>query len=186
MKVTKRKDPKNPLLVTLSDGRKIIVGRQTKYSTPWLRKHGCPFVSQFEVYQWLGMGAKNHYPHNLYKYARKHLRKYIHATLTIKGLLAELKHYIKGKGKAKYYPPNEITAAKVTKFLKAGAMIIITRGKYGIHYYTLVMDKGQIYSLRFKGCKVKKRSAKFVVNTRSKNKKYGGMIVITPKKKAKK
>lgn len=187
MKVTKRKDPKYPKLVTLSNGRKIKVARQSKFATTWLRKHGCPFVSQFEVYQWLGMDTSKKYPLHLWKFARVHIGKHIHATLVMKGLLAELKHYTKGKAKVKYYSPTEITTDKVTKFLKAGCMIIITRGKpRPIHYYTLIMDKGVIYSLRFKGCTVKKRSAKFIVKTRSKNKKYGGMIVVTKKKKAKK
>lgn len=185
MEVTKRKDPKNPLLVTLSDGTKIIVGRQKKYKTDWLRKHGCPFVSQFEVYQWLGMDVKSHYPHRLWKWAKKHIKKHIHATLTMKGLRSELNHYIKGRAKAKYYAPDDITKDKITKFLKAGCMIIITKKK-PIHYYTLIMDEGVIYSLRYKGCTVKARSADFIVKRRSKNKKYGGMIVITKNKKKKK
>lgn len=185
MKITKRKDKKNPLLVTLSDGRKIIVGKQTKYSTKWLKKHGCPFVSQFEVYQWLGMGVADYYPHKLWKWAKKHIKKHIRATLTMQGLLLELKHYAKNKATIKYYAPDNINEEKITRFLEAGAMIIITKKK-PIHYYTLIMDDGQIYSLRYKGCKVKEQSAKFVVSKRCKKKRYGGMIVITPKKKVKK
>lgn len=183
MNIIKRPKIKYPLRVVTSKGRAINVARQSKFKTPWLRKHGCPFVSQYEVYQWLGMNTKNLMPLDLWNYAKKHLKKYINATLTMKGVLAELKHFVKGKAKVKYYPPNEITVGKITKFLKAGCMIIITRGTpKPIHYYTLLMDKGKIYSIRFKGCKVKKRSAKFIVKTRSRNKKYGGMIVVTKRK----
>lgn len=187
MEITKRKEKKYPKLVTLSNGRKIKIARQSKYSNKWLRKHGCPFVSQYEVYQWLGMDTSKKYPLHLWKWAKKHLKKHINATLTMKGLRSELNHYVKGKAKVKYYHPDDVNEDRIEKFLKAGAMIIITRGKpRPIHYYTLIMDEGVIYSLRFKGCAVKKRSAKFVVTTRSKNKKYGGMIVITKKKKKKK
>lgn len=184
MKITKRKDPKYPKLVTLSDGRKIKVGRQSKFSTPWLRKHGCPFVSIFEVLQWLGIDTSDKYPFHQYKWARAHCGKYIGASLYIRGVLAVLKHYTKGKATLKYFAPKDITAKRITAYLKAGSMIIINRKPP--HYYTLLMDNGKIYALRYKGCTVTKRSAKFIVATRGKNKKYGGMIVITPKKKAKK
>ena len=184
MKVIKRKEIKYPKLVKLSTGEKIKIARQGKFSTTWLRKHGCSFVSQYEVYQWLGMDTSKKYPLHLWRWAIGHIGKYIHATLTMKGVLAELNHFIKGRAKAKYYPPSAVTADRITKFLKAGCMIIITRGTpKPIHYYTLLMDNGKIYSIRFTGTQIKRRSAKFIVKTRSRNKKYGGMIVITKKKK---
>lgn len=182
MKIEKRTDKKYPYRVTLSNGRTMKVAKQSKFSTKWLRKHGCPFISQYEVYQYLGMNTKDLKPMDLWNYAKEHLKKYLHATLVIKGLLAEVKHFVKGKAKAKYYSPNDITKDKITRFLKAGSIIILTRGKYGIHYYTLVYDDDAIWAIRFRGCTIKKRSAKFIVKTRSKNKKYGGMIVITPNK----
>lgn len=183
MKIEKRTDKKYPYRVTLSNGRTMKIARQSKFKTKWLRKHGCPFVSQYEVYQYLGMNTKDLKPKELWQYAKKHLKKYLHATLIMKGVLAEVKHFVKGKAKAKYYSPSNITQDKITRFLKAGAIIIITRGMpKPIHYYTLVYDDGAIWAIRYRGCTIKKRSAKFIMKTRSRNKKYGGMIVITPNK----
>lgn len=182
MKITKRDDVKYPIKVTLSNDRSIIVPRQSKFKTTWLRKHGCPFVSQYEVYQYLGLpsiGEKK--PMDLWNYAKKHLKKYMGATLHIKGVLAEVKHFTKGKATAKYFAPKDITANRIEKYLKAGSIIIITRRKPVIHYYVIVADKGKIYILNAGKCK--QITAKQVVSVKCNNKNYGGMIVVTPKKK---
>lgn len=181
MKVTKRKDPKNPIRVTLSDGTNIVVPRQGKFATTWLRKHGCPFVSQYEVMQFLGI--KGWTVKELWRWAKKHVGKNFAATLTMRGERNCINHHIKGHGYAKFFAPKDITVKRMTAYLKAGAIIIITRRKPSIHYYVVFMDKGVVYALNYRGGgRVDKKSVKFLVSTRCLNSRYGGMIVITRKK----
>lgn len=188
MKITKRKDPKYPIRVTLSTGESIKVPRQGKFSTAWLRRHGCPFVSLYEVLQWLGIDTSKKYPLHLWKWARNNLTKYMGATLRMKGEVAMTKHFTKGKAHVKFYAPKDITTDRMKRFLKAGSFIIITRRKPSIHYYVVFMDKGKIYAFNYTGGgNCRRYSAKFLVSTKCRNKNYGGMIVITKKtKKAKK
>lgn len=183
MKIIKRKDKKYPIAVKLSTGETIKVPKQSKFSTPWLRKHGCPFVSQYEVLQWIGIDTSKKYPLHLWKWAKAKCGKYMGATLHIRGVLAELKHFTKGKAKVKYFAPKDITTKRMKKYLKAGCMIIITRRKPSIHYYVVFMDKGKVYTLCYKGGgNCKRHSVKFLVSTKCKNKNYGGMIVVTKRK----
>lgn len=182
MKITKRKDAKNPIMVTMTDGTEIIVPRQGKFKTKWLRKHGCPFVSLYEAMQFTGVHGTS--VKGLWQWALKHAGKYMGATLHMKGEVALTKHFTKGKAHVKFYAPKDITTDRMKRFLKAGSMIIITRRKPSIHYYVVFMDKGKIYALNYRGGgKCKRYSAKFLVSTKCKNKNYGGMIVITKKKK---
>lgn len=187
MKIIKRKkDKKYPIKVVLSTGEVIKVPRQGKFSTKWLRKHGCPFVSQYEVLQWLGIDTSKKYPLHLWEWAKKKCGKYMGATLRIRGVLAELKHFTEGKAHVKLFAPKSIKTKNMKRYLKAGCMIIITRRKPSIHYYVVFMDKGKIYALNYTGGgNCRRYSAKFLVSTRCKNKDYGGMIVVTKKRKKK-
>lgn len=181
MKVTKRKDPKNPIRVTLSDGTNIVVSRQGKFTATWLRKHGCPFISQYEVMQFLGI--KGWTVKELWRWAKKNVGKNFATTLTMRGERNCINHHIKGHGYAKFFAPKDITVKKMTAYLKAGAIIIITRRKPSIHYYVVFMDAGKVYTLNYTGGgKINKKSVKFLVSTRCLNSKYGGMIVVTRKK----
>lgn len=181
MEITKRKDPKHPIMVTLSDGTDIIVPRQGKFATKWLRRHGCPFVCQWEVMQFLGLKDWN--ITKLYQWARKHVAKNFAASLTMRGERNCINHHVKGHGYAKFFAPKDITVSKMNAYLKAGAMIIITRRKPSVHYYVVFMDKGQVYTLNYKGGgRVDKKSLKFLVTTKCLSGKYGGMIVVTRKK----
>lgn len=182
MKIEKRTDPKHPYKAILSDGTEIIVPRQGKFTTTWLRKHGCPFVSQWVVMQWIGLKEWNIM--KLYEWAKKNVKKNFAATLTMRGERNCINHHVKGHGYAKFFAPKDITVDKMTSYLKAGAMIIITRRKPSVHYYCVVMDKGEIWTFNYQGCGVKKHSVKFLVSTKCLSAKYGGMIVVTRAKKA--
>lgn len=182
MKIEKRKDPKHPYRAVLSDGTSIIVPRQGKFTTTWLRRHGCPFVCQWEAMQWLGLKEWNIM--KLYEWAREHVPKNFAASLTMRGERNCINHHVKGHGYAKFFAPKDITFDRLNKYLKAGAFIIITRRKPSVHYYCMFMDGGQIWTLNYKGCGVKKFNAKFLISTRCLSGKYGGMIVITKAKKA--
>ena len=178
MEVVKRKDKKNPIKVVLTDGTEIIVPKQSKFKTNWLRKHGCPFVCQWEVLQFLGIKGQS--IKELWQWALKHTVKYMGASLWIRGVLAELTHFTKGKGTVKYFAPKTIKAKNMQKYLEAGCMIIITRRKPSIHYYVVFMDAGVVYTLNYKGSgRVDKKSVKFLVSTKCNNKNYGGMLVIS-------
>ena len=181
MEVIKRKDKKNPIKVILTDGTEIVVPKQSKFKTKWLRKHGCPFVSQYEALQFLGI--KGQTVKGLWEWAKKHTGKYMGASLWIRGVLAELKHFTKGKGTVKYFAPKTIKTKNMQKYLEAGCMIIITRRKPSIHYYVVFMDAGVVYTLNYKGGgRVDKKSVKFLISTKCNNKNYGGMIVISKPK----
>lgn len=178
MKIVKRKNKKVPIKVILTDGTEIAVPRQGKFKTKWLRKHGCPFVSQYEVLQFLGIKGQS--VKDLWEWAKEHTGKYMGATLHIRGVLAELKHFTKGKGTVKYFAPRYIKTKRVKKYLEAGCMIIITRRKPSIHYYVAFMDAGEVYTFNYTGGgNCKKHSVKFLVSTKCNNKNYGGMIVIS-------
>lgn len=180
MEITKRKDAKNPIMVTMTDGTEIIVPRQGKFKTKWLRKHGCPFVSLYEAMQFTGIHGMT--VKGLWQWALKHAGKYMGATLHIRGVEKVAKHFIveNKRGSVKYFSPKKITTKRLTGYLKAGCMVIITRRKPSIHYYVAFMDAGVIYTFNYQGGgNCKKKSAKFLVSTRCKNKNYGGMIVIT-------
>jgi hypothetical protein len=184
MKVTKRKNPEYPAKAVFSDGTKVILPKQSKFKSGWLRKHGCPFVSAYEVLQYCG--RKDLGVRGLYSWYKKNFGKYILGTLTIRGLTYGLKSLLKGKATVKRFSPANITVERVRRYLDAGAIIIFVRKSPTsmIHYYVLASDKGKTYQLD-KGTAVKTTVAK-ALKKKSNNKRYGGMIVITRKKAKKK
>lgn len=180
MEITKRKDAKNPIMVTMTDGTEIIVPRQGKFKTKWLRRHGCPFVSLYEAMQFTGIHGTT--VKGLWQWALKHAGNHMGASLRIRGVEKVAKHFIveNKRGTVKYFSPKQITTKRLTGYLKAGCLVIITRRKPSIHYYVAFMDAGVIYTLNYQGGgNCKKKSAKFLVSTRCRNKDYGGMIVVT-------
>ena len=178
MKREKIDNPANPLKITLESGRKIVVANQRKFGNTFLRKHGCPIVCEWEAIQFLGKYDTT--PKKLLAWHRKHTPKDIFATVTVKGVTKGINSICKKLGKAKYYAPSDITTDRLTKMLKAGAFVILIKGK-PIHAIALVWDGDTCYKLD-KGKAVPVHVAD-MVKIRSKHHRYGGMCVVTPIKK---
>lgn len=190
LRKAKRKNPKKPLKVILSDGTKIIVPRQSKFKTKWLHDHGCPFVSAYEVLQFCGVkkvGKKKLGIKALWKWWLAHFPDRFRATLTSRGLYLGLKSLLKGKAYVKKFEPKAVTTKRVQTYLNAGCMIIMNRRRpNGIHYYCILSDygkDGKRHTYILNAGKCKKTTAKKQVSDKSSNQHYGGMIVITRKKK---
>jgi hypothetical protein len=180
MKKIKRKNPKKPLRVIWNDGASVIIPKQSKFSKGWLKKHGCPFVSAYEILQFFGIHKSIT---SLLSWWTEHFPTYIKGTLTIRGLEKGLKVLLKDKAYVKRFSPKGMTVKRVRKYLDAGAKIIVVRKSPTsmIHYYVLASENGKTYRLDKGRCAkttVKKELAK-----KSYNKRYGGMIVVTRKKK---
>ena len=186
MKRVKRKSKMKPLKIILKDLTKIIVPRQSQFRNSWLRQHGCPFVSAYEVLQFCGVkkvGKKKTSVTSIYKYCRKHFPKKFRpgGTITIRALTLALKSLLKGKAYVKFFPPERVNGTNVNKYLNAGSIIIMTRRIPVIHFYVILRELGKTYILNAGKCK--RISVKRIVKVKCNHKYYGGMIVITRKKK---
>ena len=178
MKITKQKDSRYPIKVTLSDGRHFQVVKQSKLKKKtFLRQSGCSIISAYEALQWLG--RYDMYPLHLLKWAREHIPKFIRGKLTIRGVGVLINKLGKGLGTAKYYKPNDITLDKVKKFLRAGSIILFEHK--APHTFMLVYDNKKFW-LVDKG-KCRKANLPVLVARKNKTKTYGGMVVVTAKKK---
>lgn len=179
MKKIKRKNPKKPLKVIWDDGSKVIVPKQSKFDKGWLKKHGCPFVSAYEILQFFGIHKSIT---SLLAWWTEHYPNYIKGTLTIRGLEKGLKVLLKDVANVKRYSPKGMTKKRIRKYLDKGAKIIFVRksAKSMIHYYVLASENGKTYVVD-KGTVTKSTVGKQLAK-KSKNKRYGGMIVVTRKK----
>lgn len=192
MRKIKRKDPKKPLKVILTDETRIIVPRQSQFETPWLHDHGCPIVSAYEALQFCGIkkiGKKKMGIKVLRSWFLAHYPDRFRATLTMRGLYLGLKVLLKDVAHVKLYSPAEENAKRVKKFADAGCFLIMNRKIPVTHFYPLIGDYGKdgkrhIYILNAGKCK--KTTAKAQMKVKNNSKHYGGMIVITRKKDKKK
>lgn len=189
-RVKRKKHPKKPTKVIMTDGTEIIVPRQSKFGKGWLHDHGCPIVSAYMALQFCGVkkvGKKKLGIKILLKWWLAHFPERFRATLTSRGLYLGLKSLLKDVAHVKRFPPNAITTKRVRTYLNAGCFIIMHRRRpHGNHYYPIISDyakDGKRHTFILNAGKCKQTTAAKQVSDKSNSPHYGGMIVITRKKK---
>lgn len=168
MKITKTHDKKYPILITLEDGTKIKVPKQSKFSNSWLKAHGCSLMAEYLALQYV---KKHIWPINLLRWHRKFDKEDVKAKVTLKGICKGINHY--KKGSAEY--DGDPTYHKILTALKRNEAVILEQ-KNPIHSIFLIRDNNMNYIINYG--KVKKVNVKKIAKTATNNKIYKGMIMI--------
>lgn len=183
MKIVKQKDKRYPIKVTFSNGRWLQVVRQGQLKKgTCLRNSGCSIISEYEALQWLGRHDKDVMPTYLLAWHRKHTPKLIRGKLMVRGVATGINKLAGNLCVAKYYKPEQITLNLVKKLLKAGSLIVFEHK--APHTFCLVWDNGKPWLIDKGKCRV--ANLPVLVARKNKTKTYGGMVVVTPKRKGKK
>lgn len=172
MHLSKRSDPKYPLRAVLSDGSKLIIPRQQKFSNPWLRKHGCSLMAEYIALQWLGVKK---YPIRLLSWHKKHTPDEIAAKVMVKGVAEGIDKLSDGK----VVFTRTVTTEKISKALSEGCFVIFEQ-KDPIHTVIVFRDKDGTFFAS--NGSVKKTSAARMARTALTSTKYRGMITIYKEK----
>ena len=173
MKSKRTDDPKYPREITLTDGTKILLPRQSKFTDPWLKAHGCSLVAEFEALQWLGVPKAKHWPIYLEEWHRQHTPEDVFAKVTVKGVSKGIDHFGKGKGKAQYIATP--TAERIQSAIDEGAVVVLEQGN-PIHTVTLLPDKKGIYCAN--AGTVRKTTAEAKAKKATTSKRYRGMVIV--------
>lgn len=173
MKILKTKNKKYPLKITLSNGTKIKIPKQSEFSNIWLRHHGCSLMAEYVALQFLGI---HKWPIRLLAWHRKHTPEDVRAKVTVNGVSKGINQLAKGKGSATYYKTP--TADRINSALKAGHVVIMEQ-KNPIHSITLIRDGGVNYIINYG--KVMKVSVSEIAKTATTNETYRGMVVVKKK-----
>jgi hypothetical protein len=168
MEIIKTHDKKYPIIATLSDGTKIKVPKQSKFSNTWLRSHGCSLMAMYEALQFCG---KHIYPLHLYQWFKEHDKSDIKAKVTVKGVAKGINYYKAGHAKYDSTPTYE----EIEKALKEGKAVILEQ-KNPIHTIFLIQDAGINYIINYGA--VKKVNIKRIAKTATSNKTYKGMVIV--------
>ena len=166
-------DKKYPKLITLTDGTEILLPRQSKFTDPWLKAHGCSLVAEFEALQWLGVPKAKHWPIYLEEWHRQNTPADVFAKVTVKGVSKGIDHYGKGKGTATYSA--RVTAKRMQTALDLGALVIMERGN-PIHTIVLIKDAGEYYLLN--AGTYRKTTVAAQAKRAATSKRYRGMVIV--------
>lgn len=167
MKITKTKSSKYPRRVIFNNGRKSPVPNQTKFKNSFVRNHGCSLAGFYIGLRYCGEKSKMN---PLLKWSRSHLKKYMKAKLTIKGVAVGLNKKC-GRKVATYH--KKPTWSKVNKALSDGHLVLVERGN-PIHTVVLYRASGKTYMLDHGN--VKKVSAKSIVSKATSSSTYRGWV----------
>lgn len=146
-KTDKKCYPRN---VTFDNGRTSPIPNQKKFKSDFIKYHGCSLAAFYVALRFCGKKVKMN---PLLKWSRKHLKKYMRAKLTIKGVAQGINRKT-GRNVAKYR--RNATPKQVLKALKKGHLVLLELGN-PIHTITLYRSKGQTYRIdhgQIKGVKV--------------------------------
>lgn len=168
MKITKTKDEKYPLKVTLSNGTVLKVPKQANFDNAFLRCHGCSIMAEYLALQYL---HKHIWPITLLRWHRKSDKEDIRIKVTLKGVTKGINHYKPGAAKYDRTP----TAAKIRKELRTGHVVIMEQ-KNPIHSIFLFHDDGHNYMISYG--KVKRINVDKIAKTATTNKNYRGMVIV--------
>ena len=170
MKLTKRKKAAFPLLAKPTNGKKLIIPNQKKFSNDWLRAHGCSIVAEYIALQWGGI-KKSHTA--LLNWHKKNTPEYIKSKVTLRGIAEGINKIGKGKLKATFY--SEPTTELITKAIEKRRLVIFEQGS-PIHSVVLIPDADGVY-VASNGT-VKRTLISTIIKKATKNKTYRGMIVV--------
>lgn len=173
MRSKKTDDPKYPREITLTDGTKILLPRQSKFTDPWLKAHGCSLVAEFEALQWLGVKKEKHWPIYLKEWHFRNDSEDVYAKVTVKGVSKGIDILGKGKGSADYIKTP--TEERIQDAIDAGHVVILEQGN-PIHTVTLLPDKKGIYVAN--AGTVRRTTAKAKAKKATTSKRYRGMVIV--------
>lgn len=168
MKITKTRDRKYPLKVTLSNGTILKVPKQKNFDNAFLRCHGCSLMAEYLALQYLG---KHIYPLHLLQWHRANDKEDVKAKVTLKGVTKGINHY--KPGHAKYVSTPTVTKAKLT--LTSGGCLILEH-RNPIHSVFICRDNGVDYIISYG--KVSKVNINSTIAKATTNKTYRGMVII--------
>ena len=168
MKVTKTKDKKYPIIVTLTNGVRLKVPKQSQFSNSWLRSHGCSLMAEYLALQYLGI---HKYPLHLLRWHRKYDKADLKAKVTVKGVCKGINNL--KPDMAKYYA--EPTYHRIMDALKRHEAVILEQ-KNPIHSVFLVRDDEVDYIINYG--KIKQVNVERIAKTATDNKTYRGMVCV--------
>lgn len=168
MKITKTKDEKYPLKVTLSNGTVLKVPKQANFDNAFLRCHGCSLMAEYLALQYL---HKHIWPITLLRWHKKHDQEDVKAKVTVKGVCKGINHYVKDS--AFYF--STPTYHRIMAALHSGRCVILEQ-KNPIHSIFLVRDNGVDYIINYG--KVKRVNVDKISKTATANKTYRGMVIV--------
>ena len=170
MKIQKTKDKKYPLKITLTNGRKITVPKQSRFSNAFLRKHGCSIMAEYVALQFCGV---HRWPIDILKWHKKHTKGDVKAKVTVHGVAMGIDALGKGKAYATYY--RDVTAGRMKEALSKGQAVIMEQKK-PIHSICIIPDDGENWLVNYGG--VSKANVDRLSKTATTNKTYRGMVTV--------
>ena len=168
MKVTKTKDKKYPIIVTLTNGARLKVPKQSNFSNSWLRSHGCSLMAEYLALQYLGI---HKYPLHLLRWHRKYDKADLKAKVTVKGVCKGINNL--APDSAIYYA--EPTYHRIVAALHSGRCVILEQ-KNPIHSVFIVRDNEKDYIINYG--KIKRVNVEKIAKTATDNKTYRGMVCV--------
>lgn len=168
MKITKTKNRKYPLKVTLSNGTVLKVPKQANFDNAFLRCHGCSVMAEYLALQYI---HKHIWPITILRWHKKSDQEDIKVKVTLKGIEKGINHYKPG---AAYYEPVP-TAVEIRKQLRAGHAVILEQ-KNPTHSVFIFHDKGLNYMASYG--RVKRIDVDKIAKTATTNTTYRGMVII--------
>ena len=180
MEIIRRNSEKYPIKAVLSDGKQLIIPKQSRFDNEWLKHHGCSLMAEYIALQWIGVekfkdGRKTLriWPINLLKWHREHNEAQVKAKVTVRGVAQAIRRLAKGKGTASYY--TTVTASKIRKAIKEGHPVIMEQAD-PIHTIILLPDKDGTFKASYGT--VTQVSIDSIAKTATTNRTYRGMVVI--------
>ena len=168
MKIIKTKKSKRyPRKVTFDNKRTSPVPDQRQFKSDFIKHHGCSMAAFYIGLRFCGIKIPMG---QLLKWSRKHLKGYMRAKLTIKGVARGINKKA-GKKVAIYHRKCSYNAVK--KALKNGHLVILEQGD-PIHTVVLYWSNGKTYKLDHG--KVSRSSAKKACSKATSSSTYRGWI----------
>ena len=134
MKIIKTKSAPYPRKVIFNNGRESPVPNQTKFKNDFIRHHGCSMAAFYIALRFSGKKEKMN---ALLKWSRAHLKGYMKAKLTIKGVAKGLNKKC-GRKVAAYHRAANLK--QINKALDSGHLVLLETGD-PIHTNVLYRSK---------------------------------------------
>lgn len=169
MRIKKTKSEKYPTKVAFNNGRTSYIPLQYKFKSDFIKHHGCSLAAFYIALRFCGEKPKMN---PLLKWSRTHLKKYMKAKLTIKGVAKGLNKRC-GRAVATYH--RRPTLKRVNKALDNGYLVLMEQ-RDPIHTLVLYRTNGRTYKLDHG--KVSRVSTKSIVNKATSNSTYRGLVIV--------